>query len=40
MNYKTTYKTVLEMIKKLQATNSNKDKLAILKSYVGHEDER
>lgn len=39
MNYKTTYKTVLEMIKKLQATNSNKDKLAILKSYVGHEDE-
>lgn len=33
------FNTVLEMINKLQATNSNKDKLAILNSYVGHEDE-
>lgn len=33
------FNTVLEMVNKLQATNSNKDKLAILKSYIGHEDE-
>ena len=32
--------TVLEVVNKLKATNSNKDKLAILKSYIGHEDEK
>ena len=31
---------VLEVVNKLKATNSNKDKLAILKSYIGHEDEK
>lgn len=40
MNYEmASFNTVLEMVNKLQATNSNKDKLAILKSYIGHEDE-
>lgn len=40
MNYEVAnFNTVLEMVNKLQATNSNKDKLTILKSYIGHEDE-
>ena len=34
------FNAVLEMVNKLQATNSNKDKLAILNSYVGHENEK
>lgn len=31
--------TLAELIQKLRATNSNKEKQGILKSYVGHEDE-
>ncbi len=31
--------TVAELVQKLRATNSNKEKQGILKSYVGHEDE-
>lgn len=33
------FDTVLEMVEKLQSTNSNKEKMGILKSYVGHKDE-
>ncbi len=31
--------TLAELVQKLRATNSNKEKQGILKSYVGHEDE-